>query len=333
VTSYYPEIRKNDTITRLDRLTEAEYARLEFQQTVFCAGEHLTIEPIKFGRAFEEPPFFTFAGVVRSNAVGGIASDFRFIDPGPDNSEIGAMEAYWEIAADGTTGPFVWLNEQLGEAGHPEVYAWTSGYTAESATSVEVIDWTYELDHPSSDISVPVGGQDGDHLILLVNRDTAWQFTTGAYPGFTRNYWKADSVGDPRSIAGFIRRVTNWTGEPTFYTWVDDTHGAPMHVLMILVRGLVNSPYNGTSVNDITVHDALEEFDSFSRFSSKGDLTIRAAFSSEHNPVFTAKDATAPAAFFIGHLTVGVAEWIQDPQGMYIGANLWYKMTSESIRL
>jgi hypothetical protein len=332
VTSYYPEIRKNDTITRLDRLTEAEYARLEFQQTVFCAGEHLTIEPIKFGRAFEEPPFFTFAGVVRSNAVGGIASDFRFIDPGPDNSEMGAMEAYWQIAADGTTGPWVW---KALATGNQEAYAWTSGYRGESATSVEVINWTYEFLPPSNSVSIPTGGQDGDHLILLINRANAWTFEASGFPDFDLNYVKSDFLGDPRSIAGYIRHVTNWTGEPSSYTWVPDGGGQDlMHMLMILVRGLQDNPYNGTAVITESVNlDIATEFDSPSRSSDAGDLVIRAAYSPEAAPEFTALEAEAPAAFFIGHLTVGVAEWIQDPQGMYVGANLWYKMTSESIRL
>jgi hypothetical protein len=37
----------------------------------------------------------------------------------------------------------------------------------------------------------------------------------------------------------------------------------------------------------------------------------------EENVVFTGKNLI--------NYTIGVAEWIQDPQGMYVGARLWYK--------
>ncbi len=71
----YPELRRNQTIEKLNQLTEAEYDRLEFQQIVLCGGEHLTPEPVKFGRAFDDPPLFTFAGVVRNQPI------FTFSEP------------------------------------------------------------------------------------------------------------------------------------------------------------------------------------------------------------------------------------------------------------
>jgi hypothetical protein len=65
----YPEVRRNDTERRLSRETEAAYGALEYQQIVFCRGEHLTPEPVKFGRAFDAPPFFTYSGIVRQARV------------------------------------------------------------------------------------------------------------------------------------------------------------------------------------------------------------------------------------------------------------------------
>lgn len=341
----YPEIRRNDTITDLAKLTEAEYARLEFQQTVFCAGEHVTTEPIKFGRAFEEPPFFTYSGVVRAgsgaNAVGASPDNsFRFIEPGPitglglptdvPSQFIGAMEAYWEVAPfGGFTGGFTWVDHvPFG----PEVYAWTAVYNA-GPGGFEIIDWTYEFNDPNlsgvDTIDKPSGGQDGDTLLIIIGRSNANEFTTSAWDGFTRDYVEAESAGDPRGIAGYSRQVTNWLSEPASYTWNQDGHEEPHHILMILVRGLTS--FSGFGVITVSPNFVGELWDSPSIASDQGDFVYRSSYASEAAPVFGAFDLTQETVYFVGHLTVGVTEWIQDQQGMYIGANLWYKMTQEAV--
>ncbi len=72
----YRQVRTNRTATELSRETEAAYGALEYQQIVFCQGEHLTPEPVKFGRAFDAPPFFTYSGIVRQPRV------VSFTEPG-----------------------------------------------------------------------------------------------------------------------------------------------------------------------------------------------------------------------------------------------------------
>ncbi len=322
-------------LTTLSRQTEAEYSRLEFQQIVLCTGEHLSVEPIKFGRAFEEPPFFSFSGVVRSNAVGTIKTeDGRFINPGPDTTRVGAMEAYWKITPIGTeplTGFFNW--KAIGTQDVDRLWGWATGYDSKPGVQAEVIDWTYEFEHPSSTIAVPTGGLDGDHLILIVNRDDANVFSASAFPGFARNLgiFVSTGGGADRSLAHYIRQVNDWSVEPSSYTWVDDSNGDPMHMLMILARGLKDGgdipPYDGTAVYQTHFISQDEFFESPDRFTKEGDLNIFAAYAPADAPAFTALKGANPTALFIGHLTVGVASWIQDAQGMYIGANLWYKMT------
>lgn len=333
MTDQYPlrQVRRNDTITTLSRQTEAEYARLEFQQVVLCTGEHLTVEPIKFGRAFEEPPFFSFAGVVRTNAVGTIRNeDQRFINPGPDNTQVGAMEVYWKITPVGSeplTGFFHWTT--IGTQDIDDIWALASGWKVVPGKTAEVIDWTYEFNHPSSTISVPTGGLDGDHLIIMVARPTAVRFATDGFPGFTRNLGISTSPGADRAIGIYLRQVNDWTIEPSSYAWVDDSGGDPVHMLMILVRGLQDGsgipPYDGTAVHQ-THPTTMEIFDSPDRFTKEGNFNMFTAYAPVDAPAFTALDGANPTAFFIGHLTIGVSEWIQDSHGMYIGANLWYKM-------
>lgn len=62
MTSYHG-IRRAGNRQEIDRRTWADVARVRFPVNVSGYGEYLMTEPIMFGQAFEEPPFFTFSAV------------------------------------------------------------------------------------------------------------------------------------------------------------------------------------------------------------------------------------------------------------------------------
>ena len=62
MTSYHG-VRRAQNRQEIDRRTWAELERVRFNLQVTGAGEYLMEEPIMFGQAFEEPPFFTWSGV------------------------------------------------------------------------------------------------------------------------------------------------------------------------------------------------------------------------------------------------------------------------------
>lgn len=59
----YGGVRRAEVKQEVDRRTWADLARAGFNVHVTGAGEYLTTEPVMFGQAFEEPPFFTFSAV------------------------------------------------------------------------------------------------------------------------------------------------------------------------------------------------------------------------------------------------------------------------------
>lgn len=62
MTSYHG-VRRAQSRQEIDRRTWAEIERIRFNLLVKGAGEYLMVEPIMFGQAYEEPPFFTWSGV------------------------------------------------------------------------------------------------------------------------------------------------------------------------------------------------------------------------------------------------------------------------------
>ena len=141
-----------------------------------------------------------------------------------------------------------------------------------------LIDETYALDSWSAPL--PEGGTNGDHLILIVSRDSAWQIEPGAIPGYTIDIQRSQSLGDNRTLAVLSKKVTDWSSE-TAPTMTPDGQAMLKHFAVILVRGLAAASWykDGASFDHQGV---VDDFDIQSATSAPKDMVLRAWFAEQH---------------------------------------------------
>ena len=141
-----------------------------------------------------------------------------------------------------------------------------------------LIDETYALDSWTG--VLPEGGTNGDHLILIVSRDSAWQIEPGAIPGYTVDIQRSQSLGDSRTLAVLSKKVTDWSSE-TAPTMTPDGQAMLKHFAVILVRGLAAASWYKDGVA-LDHQGVVADFDLGSATSAPKDMVLRAWFAEQH---------------------------------------------------
>ena len=150
---------------------------------------------------------------------------------------------------------------------------------------------------------LPEGGVNGDHLIVILSRDSAFEMTTDllAVDGYTRDTWDGRSLGDSRGIGVYSKKVTDWDGERQSLVALDDGWGLFDNFSVLLVRGLdPSSHYVGAQVTDH--QGVVADFTMASTPSTVKDMVIRTWFAQQN--VFNTNGLAALALEANGYLIV-----------------------------
>jgi len=139
----------------------------------------------------------------------------------------------------------------------------------------QAVNWTYSANETTT--ARPTGGQNEDTLIILVMRNSAWEFLAAAFSadGFTRDHHDEEGGGDPRSMGWYSKKVTNWAGEPASYVWANDGKGLPDHTVVLLIRNLRVSGAHFRNADAIDYQSVAADFDCPSNTSVANDMVIR----------------------------------------------------------
>jgi hypothetical protein len=94
----------------------------------------------------------------------------------------------------------------------------------------------------------PDGGENGDHLIAVVSRDSAFELVADLLgAGWQRDEHEEESLGDSLGLGVYSKKVTDWSTEPTTITASDDGWGRMDHMTVFLIRGLAASSWKVAS--------------------------------------------------------------------------------------
>ncbi len=231
----YPEIRKNDTITRLSRETEAGFTRSEYQQVVYCAGEANPTEPIWFGRAYDRPPFFTYSAVAKNNEV--------VVTPFPCGDVT-------DRAAGMTIGVSEWIRDAQGM--YVGAHLW---YKVQKQEVDRAGAGLIQQDHVrgSQTISIPDCGQTGDCVFLIGTSNGASQVDIGVEspPMSTKHPFGWGAI-DPARGSNGAYWVRKWSSALEQADVITMDNSMDM-LAVVLLRGFnCQSAENGITVNSGT---------------------------------------------------------------------------------
>ncbi len=106
------------------------------------------------------------------------------------------------------------------------------------------VNFTHVEEAAMNTIAKPAGVVNGDYLILLCGRGSAFEIFESILSdeGFTLAITRGQSVGDNRTGAVFYKRVTDAGSEPASYTLDDDTHGIFEDITLFVFSGLAETP-------------------------------------------------------------------------------------------
>ena len=159
-------IRKLQSQQEQARGTEAGYARVQFDQLVYCAGEAAPLEPVFFGRAFDSPPFFTYSAVGKNEVplFENNCSDPRY--SGDANVRQSGL----------TIGVREWIRDERGS--YIGAYLWYKMNKVEiqRGPGKGLIQWTYLED--TTYALVPDCAGPGDLLALFLFGDSTLGLTS-----------------------------------------------------------------------------------------------------------------------------------------------------------
>lgn len=161
----------------------------------------------------------------------------------------------------------------------------TSFRLSEYGRTTIIKDWTHR--QKNNTITRPLKGTDGDTLLIFVGRNTAFDFNTTGFTGFTLDFTTGDSAGDPRSIAWYSMQTTDWSGGSTSFTWNSDGFGTIDHIVCMVARGVTG--FSTQNTDTASPASTSDDFDSPAVNNTEGDLLIRMYYASETSGAATAQ--------------------------------------------